>query len=370
MGKYAWIEQIDSQKFAMPFVIKRDADYLPSVKNKLLELTSELERCGASDNIIHEIKDYCKQVVSSIVQYYHGFLVDAQLSVDRMIRYFGYYAPAVTRVNDSFSFPGRSSDNSEVQFFRARLSDSVVEFSGEDMLHIPFNKRHIVKSERFSIPGLPCLYLGNSSYTCWVELGCPADHQFNVAPILLDNTQRVLNLTVSMSYLYEFNESECPFPDADSEIYLINLLKLFVLTLCTSYKVEEDNRSFKSEYILSQMIMLACNSEKHLDGIIYYSKQIPNESFACNVGVNLVLFARFNGGEHLSDICQHLEVGTSFNFAMFKQLLPSQLTKTYNLRVLSSPYINNIGTKDHYYPYTETQFFKFDQYLFANWRRS
>lgn len=236
------------------------------------------------------------------------------------------------------------------------------------MLHIPFNKRHIVKSERFSIPGLPCLYLGNSSYACWVEMGCPADHHFNVAPILLDNTQKVLNLTVSISALYAFNESENTLSESGNENYVISLLKLFVLTLCTSYKVEETNRNFKSEYILPQMLMLACKRRK-LDGITYYSKQIPSELLACNVGVNLVLFAKYNGEESLSEICQHLEVGTSFNFALFKQLLPCQLYKTYELRALSTPYINNVGTKNHFFPYTETQFFEFDKYLFANWHR-
>ena len=110
--------------------------------------------------------------------------------------------------------------------------------------------------------------------------------------------------------------------------------------------------------------MLACKRRK-LDGITYYSKQIPSELLACNVGVNLVLFAKYNGEESLSEICQHLEVGTSFNFALFKQLLPCQLYKTYELRALSTPYINNVGTKNHFFPYTETQFFEFDKYLFG-----
>ena len=369
MSRYSWIKQIDFQKFAMPFVIKSDSEYFPAVSNVLLKFVSELEHCKASDKIINEIKEYREKVISSINLYYQGNLVDAQIIINEMLDEFDNAAPAITDINSSFAFPGGGPEHSEVQFFRARLSDSVVEFSAEEMLHIPFNKRHIVKSERFSIPGLPCLYLGNSSYACWVEMGCPADHQFNVSPLVLDNTQRVLNLTVSMSSLYEFNENEHTFSDLEAEKYIINLLKLFVLTLCTSYKVQETNRNFKSEYILSQMIMLACKN-RDLDGITYYSKQIPSELLAFNVGVNLVLFAKYNGEEHLSEICQHLEVGTSFNFALFKQLLPCQCYKTYELRILSSPYINNVGTKDHFFPYKETQFFEFDKYLFANWHRN
>ncbi len=41
---------------------------------------------------------------------------------------------------------------------------------------------------------LPCLYLGTTSYVCWLELGRPADHEFNVSPVQLDNTQRVFKV--------------------------------------------------------------------------------------------------------------------------------------------------------------------------------
>lgn len=367
MSVYDWIEKIDSQKFAMPFTVQSDEEYFPQLKVLLSELVSELKNNGASNNIVTSITDYTNKVISAIELYYQGDLVDAQIVINDMIAEFSDKAPAVTDINSSIAFQGGGPDYSEVQFFRARLSDNVVEFSAEEMLHIPFNKRHIVKSERFSIPGLPCLYLGNSTYACWVEMGCPADHRFNVSPIVLDNTQKVLNLTVTLSNIYEFNNLDQTSPAVELELYIITLLKLFILTLGTSYKVKDNNRNFKSEYILPQMIMLACK-KRNLDGITYYSKQIPNENFACNVGVNLVLFATYNGEVLHSDICNHLDIGESFNFAMFKQLLPCQCYKTYNLRILSSPYINNVGTLKHWFPYKETQFFEFDKYLFANWR--
>lgn len=369
MSLYKWVEKIDFQKFSTPFKIQYDNEYFSNLKNMLSELVEELELVGASEKVVSAISDYTKRVLSAIELYYQGSLVDAQLIVDNMIDEFENKAPAVTDVNSSIAFSDGGADSTEIQFFRARLSDSVVEFSADEMLHIPFNKRQIVKSERFSIPGLPCLYLGNSTYDCWVEMGSPADHRFNVAPVVLDNTQRVLNLTVTLSSLLHFNEIESDENESELENQIISLLKLMVLTFCTSYKVQEENRNFKSEYILPQMIMLACKSRK-LDGIIYYSKRFPSELFACTVGVNLVLFATYNGEEYYSEICNHLEIGTAFNFAMFKQLLPSQLYKKYNLRILSSPYINNVGTKEYWFPYRETQFFEFDQYLFAKWRQN
>ena len=369
MSKNQWIEKINFKKFASPFIVQYDNDYLPDLKNMLSELVKEIEVVGASEKIVLSISDYTKRVISAIELYYQGNLIDAQLVINNMIDEFVDKAPAVSDINGSIAFSDGGDCCTEIQFFRARLSDNIIEFPADEMLHIPFNKRQIVKSERFSIPGLPCLYLGNSTYDCWVEMGSPADYRFNVAPVVLDNTQQVLNLTVTLSTLLHFTEIGYDENESEWENQIILLLKLMVLTFCTSYKVQEENRNFKSEYILSQMIMLSCKSRK-LDGIIYYSKQIPNEAFASTVGVNLVLFATYSGEECYSEICEHIKIGTAFNFAMFKQLLPSQSYQDYNLRILSSPYINNVGTKDYWFPYCETQFFKFDQYLFARWRRN
>ena len=43
----------------------------------------------------------------------------------------------------------------------------------KEMFHIPITKRRVVGTERYSIPGYPCLYVGKSSYVCWEEMGRP-----------------------------------------------------------------------------------------------------------------------------------------------------------------------------------------------------
>jgi hypothetical protein len=42
-----------------------------------------------------------------------------------------------------------------------------------DIFHVPFEKRRLVGNQRYSITGLPCLYLGSSLWICWEELGRP-----------------------------------------------------------------------------------------------------------------------------------------------------------------------------------------------------
>ena len=52
MGKYDWIEQLDFQKFAMPFTVKRDADYFPKLTELLNDFASSIENNGATSNIV------------------------------------------------------------------------------------------------------------------------------------------------------------------------------------------------------------------------------------------------------------------------------------------------------------------------------
>ncbi len=370
MKHLEWIEKLNYNKFVAPFLIKSDNQYFSELKNKLNELVDELYLCGADSDILDVARRYRDRITSSIDFYYKGDIIKSQTIINDLINEFpddNEYA--ISGINTGIAFPGYSQDNLEVQFFRARLNDRVVDYPARQMLHIPFSKREIVKSERFSIPGLPCLYLGNSSYVCWIEMGRPADFQFNVSPVVLDNTQKVFNLAVSIEdfKLYQkLDNFKVDISLVKNEV--ITLLKLVILNMCTSYKIQDIERNFKSEYIVSQMIMLACKN-RGLDGVAYFSKQVSSEIFASIVGVNLALFANYNGEDDFSKICEHIEIGDSFNYSMYKQLLPSLKYKDYNLRIDASPYINNIGTFDRQFPYKETEFYDFDKYLFANWNR-
>ena len=176
---------------------------------------------------------------------------------------------AVSNVDNSFGFPG--PHDCELQLFRARLSDEIVTYDAKDMLHLPYRLRGKTGNYRFSIPGLPSLYLGNSSYACWIELGRPADYKYNVSPVLLDGSQKVFNLAVKTRELFYLNELEA------DRVYC--WLKLLMLMIATSFRINEQGRTFKSEYIISQSIMLACR-ELGFDGVVYSSKRVSDEIFA------------------------------------------------------------------------------------------
>lgn len=360
-NKYAWFEKLEWKNYRAPFVIEKDNMYYKSLKQKYDDLIKDMKSAAVDTKHIVTVELYSKKVIEALDDYYQGDIFGAQAKVNELLLDCMDSDIAVSDVNGSIAFRGLGE---EVQFFRARLNDTIVDFPAEQMLHIPFNMRERVKSERFSVPGLSCLYLGNTSYACWIEMGKPAEHQFNVSPIVLDNSQKIFNLAISITDIDELMKN----PNEQTETYINDLFKLLVLMIATSYRVEQNDRNFKSEYIIPQLLMLACKANG-IDGITYLSKQVSSEAFAMVVAVNLVLFATYKSGEVLSEICTHMQIDDSFNFAMFKHLMPSLKYKEYRLRIDNSPLIKNFGTYKRQFPYKETDFYEFDKYIFANWER-
>lgn len=152
------------------------------------------------------------------------------------------------------------------------------------MLHLPKTLRGKTGNYRFSIPGMPSLYLGNTSYVCWLETGKPSAHDFYVSPVIVDSSLRIFNLAVMTRNIINLKNL-----DKDT---VHCWLKLIVLMIATSYVIKEENRTFKSEYIVSQSIMLACKN-LGLDGVAYFSKRIEDEIFGF-CAINLALFAPYD----------------------------------------------------------------------------
>ena len=362
MEEKHWVYNFDYAHFLTPVNIDQDNLYLNDIRTKLDDFIDKMRCAGAPKTALECIYNFKNQILKSMELYYSGDLLSAQSIINTIIQELNV-PPAVTPINKSFAFPYNTN---EIQFFRARTSDAIVDYNANEMLHIPFSKRSHVKSYRFSISGLPCLYLGNTSYACWIEMRKPADYRFNVSPVVLDNSQKVLNLIATASWINTLvSNNYIDLSDSDS---VINMFKLMVLTYCTSYKVKEQDRNFKSEYVLPQMIMLACK-RLDLDGVVYYSKQVSDERFATVTGINVALFATYEDGLDLSPICSHIKIDDSFNYSTFKQLHSSLKYKEYPLCVDKYPQIKNIGNFKRQIPYRETYFYEFDKYLFANWEK-
>lgn len=359
MTRLTWIENnfITKELYA-PYVIETDSDYYKDLQKKYRIFLERATNAGADEKSIKIIIKYTKKIKEAIRLYYDGNISKTYNIIKNLIKGCGESDFAVNTLLNSDAFPGVREK--EIQFFRARISENIITYKSIEMLHLPFTMRGKTGNYRFSIPGVPSLYLGNSSYACWIELGCPPEYKFNVSPVVLDGKQKIFNLAVMSRDWEKLNELK------DEKVYC--WLKLLILMIATSYVIKEEKRIFKSEYIISQNIMLACK-ELGYDGIAYFSKRVNDEVFA-DAAINLALFAPYQKNKKYSEICEHIKIDDSFNYSMYKQLGHSQQECSYELRLNGTGRITNIGEyrKGRQFQYMMTEFGAFDKFLFSAWK--
>lgn len=337
-----------------PFKLRKDNDYRNDLETKYNIIINQARNANADAESLRIIEMFSTQILQALDLYYKADIAESNNIILELVKDIGDNPFAVNSIANSDAFPGDKTK--ELQFFRSRLGKPNKAFKAKDMLHLPNSMRAKSGNYRFSIPGNPSMYLANSSYGCWIETGCPAEIDFNVSPILLEGNQKIFNLAISIRDFRCLNDFQ------EDKVHC--WLKLYLLAVATCYVIEEENRTFKSEYIISQSLMMACKKMNY-DGIAYYSRRVDNEVFAL-CAINLVLFVNYVG--EYSEMINHLKIDDAFNYSLYKQLNNSLKYKCYELRSTYSGYITNIGSFERQYPYKETDFYKFDQFLFTTWR--
>lgn len=357
MAKLTWVENFIKKELYAPFVVEKDEDYYKDLRKRYRMLIQVAEQARADEESLRILRKYSEKVIESVRLYYDGGISKAHNIVKNLVKGCSDNTLALNTFRNSDAFPGIKE--TEIQLFRARLSDNVHTYKAKEMLHLPFSMRGKTKNNRFGIPGVPSLYLGNSSYGCWIELGCPPEHKFNVSPIVLDGNQKIFNLAVMSRDWGGLNELE------ESKVHC--WLKLLSLMIATSYTIKETERIFKSEYIVSQSVMLACK-ELGYDGVAYFSKRVSDEIFAY-AAINLALFVSYQPRKINSAVCEHIKVGDSFNYSMYKQLGYLNRDRTYKLRLAKTGLTTNIGEyrANRQFQYSMTEFCAFDKFLFSTW---
>lgn len=231
--------------------------------------------------------------------------------------------------------------NGKEPLFRVRKSDKPLS-KREDMFHIPFKMRHLVSAQRYSVAGLPCLYLGTSLYICWQEMDKPDFDKLYISSFESnDNEAIVLNFAPEVLFYkidltsYEGNRLGS-FPDIDT---LLAYLTLYPLLIACSYIKSEQTASFTQEYIIPNLLMqwISKRNRSNIVGIAYRSTKILKTNHN-NKAINVVLPPKSTYKQITeNDFCPSLS-------SMFKLTLPVswQVLKTlnYNLGVTPSKEIN------------------------------
>lgn len=238
-------------------------------------------------------------ILDSIDKYYNADFSSAKNNIMKILKkYEKSNSFIISDLNSSYAFRGlnhfpelkfsfqnekKFCDNQEypLSFFKARECDK--EPCIKDMLHIPLNSRELASTNRFSMPGIPCIYLATTSYCCWLELNMPNKHNFYVSSFKIPTDLKVLNLCISHGLINGFS-----IYDNNDQLNLFKqMIEIWPLICASSFTISEKNRVFKSEYIISQLIM-QCALEMGIDSIAYLSKKI-SDSYSYPQCVNLAI---------------------------------------------------------------------------------
>lgn len=146
-------------------------------------------------------------------------------------------------------------------FYRIRTGQFDTTQDGE-MFHIPFEKRHLVTTQRYSIPGYPLLYLAGSLFTAWCEMDKPELVGMNYAGFRFKDSV----LFVDLGYPYH----------STSIWEWYSLFVMYPLLMACMVRVKHPTAPFKPEYSMPQlMTKLVRDSNAPFTGIAYMSNKLP-----------------------------------------------------------------------------------------------
>ena len=203
-------------------------------------------------------------------------------------------------------------------FFRMRVRKGNFPLSPLEMFHIPFELRGVIATQRYSIPGFPCLYLGRTLYGCWEEMNRPEINEFQV--VRLKNIKEIKYLDLTRPK-YEGNLRS-------KDIY--HYFMTWPLIACCSVKVKDYSNSFKSEYIIPQLLLQWVRENQTIDGIRFNSTHIDfHNSGSDGDFSNLVLPVKTNKERgHCSELGSVFEISNTLSWQMHEHAIGGQIFMT------------------------------------------
>lgn len=265
--------------FSLPKTI--DKEYFPDYVAKIFDeyfkqlLLFEGELKTMINQELPAIKKLSNQIKKAIDEYYLGDTVKAYNQLGAGLKAIQPYLTTKGR--------GISSD-SFLSLYRSRIGGNKI-YSLDEMFHIPFELRQKVSSQRFSIPGLPCLYLGNSIYMCWEELGRPDINAMQISRLEIPRGKLILlDFALTPSHIYHvFSSFEAGSQKKVENQWLLDQLIKWPLIFTSTLKVKDRTASFKPEYIIPQLLLQWVSNNEEVDGIIYFSSRVDSD------------FSKYNG---------------------------------------------------------------------------
>ena len=267
MTLYEFLKHPDMQLPSQWDSCKDFEAYFGSRLDGFLTLIEKLKPDFVSDEVHqrkHTIISFCNELRHSLRSSFQGHSSEAYKHFDTAMKSILPDMPNVT-----FEVTTQT-DLGILYRVRQTLSASL---QTAEMFHLPFELRHLVATQRYSIPGLPCLYLAGSLYTCWEEMGRPPFHELQCAALWVKPGKRmkVFNLTnTPASLLLQVT----PPGLVKNHPFFISQIAIWPLVFACSIKVKHRNAPFKPEYVIPQMALQWVTHNHEVDGLAYFSTHV------------------------------------------------------------------------------------------------
>lgn len=384
------IKNINLNKFNLPITIENDRDYFNRLKDVLNDYIDYIKSInGFCMNSIKGTEQNVELLITSLEYYYNADIYKARKNILDLLSKYVDNRFIVSNLNENYAFRGIAPfkdlydenyaydqmNDTPLSFFKSRTGDN--KFNRKDMLHIPFSKRELVKTQRFSIPGVPFLYLGTTSYVCWLEMDKPQDNIFNVSSYKIKKELKILNLVLDQM-LINGHSTQVISCNSNKKINNLNMLKtmieIFPFICATSFRVKNVHRAFKSEYIISQLVM-QCIEELDIDGIAYASKKASDSFISYPQCVNLALPIKCGSkleinseSDEYGEICNQIHLTQPVNLSEYLKIdRPNMFIKeqSYLNCCFNDGFTSNIELGNINISYQDTIFSKFDNYIYS-----
>jgi hypothetical protein len=172
-----------------------------------------------------------------------------------------------------------SEQEKDLLLFRMRIIENPYSVKRREMFHIPFDKRRIVGPQRYSIQGLPCLYLGSSLQACYEEMRRPAINNIHASLLIrkyeLEKELKTLHIGYppgSIAIRNEISINNRCYSEEILQKLAYSYIMCWPFIAACSIVVFERKQPYKPEYIIPQLLLKWIKSKTNIYyGICYFS---------------------------------------------------------------------------------------------------
>lgn len=246
------------------------------VSDNLVSFISSVKQLDANecpedwDEIMKRINQLCNGINRAIESEYRGIRHSAYTTIKNQLD--GYKTKNREIVGLALNNNVYTVEKGTVSYRMRKISlEEQRNLKTKDMFHIPLDKRGIVETQRYSVPGYPCLYLAHNVYGCWEEMGRPNFGTVMVSKFVTQKDIKMLDLRVPTRESWKNNMKNC--------------LLIFPIVIASMIQVKNNKDTYKPEYLIPQLLtewIISKNKDNRGDNKIFgimYTSAHKNDDF-------------------------------------------------------------------------------------------